>query len=208
MSTPEQRFRESLRTININVSDRESNGGIGDTFRRFGDSAGSFFGNIRSQVQGYVPLGAQEEESWFSLSTTERLIGFVACVAGGLLCFFLAFFLWLPMIVFAPHKFAVTYTVGSILCLASIALLRGPVAWARHMVSKERIPFSAAYLGSMAATLYFAVGARNYVLTIVCSVVQIIALIYYFVSYLPGGTTTLMFGGRFMARQASSLLPI
>lgn len=48
--------------------------------------------------------------------------------------------------------------VGSILMLLSVALLRGPWAHVKHMMSIERLPFTAAYIGTMVLTLYFSLG--------------------------------------------------
>lgn len=38
------------------------------------------------------------------------------------------------------------------------AILQGPVAHLKHIFTAERLPFTGAYFGSLAATLYFAVG--------------------------------------------------
>lgn len=51
--------------------------------------------------------------------------------------------------------------MGSILVLVSVALLRGPLSHMKHMLSKERIPFTVSYLGSMALTLYAAIGVSR-----------------------------------------------
>lgn len=51
--------------------------------------------------------------------------------------------------------------VGSILILISIAMLRGPMAHIRHMMSVERLPFTISYLGTMAMTLYFSLGVSK-----------------------------------------------
>ena len=48
--------------------------------------------------------------------------------------------------------------VGSILILVSVALLRGPWSHLKHMMSRERLPFTVSYVGSMALTLYAAIG--------------------------------------------------
>ena len=48
--------------------------------------------------------------------------------------------------------------MGSVLFLASWAVLMGPVTYAKHLVSGPRLPFTAAYFGSICLTLYFAVG--------------------------------------------------
>lgn len=34
----------------------------------------------------------------------------------------------------------------------------GPLVYAKHLVSGSRLPFTAAYFGSIAMTLYFAIG--------------------------------------------------
>lgn len=50
------------------------------------------------------------------------------------------------------------WSVGSLLFLLSWAVLMGPVIYARHLISGSRLPFTAAYFGSIALTLYFAIG--------------------------------------------------
>lgn len=45
--------------------------------------------------------------------------------------------------------------------MCRFAVLIGPVNHIKHLMSKERLPFSAAYLGSLGLTIYFAVGVRN-----------------------------------------------
>jgi hypothetical protein len=45
--------------------------------------------------------------------------------------------------------------------LASWAVLMGPVQYAQHLVSGPRLPFTAAYFGAIAMTLYFAIGVSN-----------------------------------------------
>lgn len=37
----------------------------------------------------------------------------------------------------------------------------GPWSYAKHLVSGSRLPFTAAYFGSIALTLYFAIGVRK-----------------------------------------------
>lgn len=37
----------------------------------------------------------------------------------------------------------------------------GPWSYAKHLVSGPRLPFSAAYFGSIGLTLYFAIGVRT-----------------------------------------------
>lgn len=51
--------------------------------------------------------------------------------------------------------------MGSVLFLASWAVLMGPITYAKHLASGPRLPFTAAYFGSIFLTLYFAVGVRH-----------------------------------------------
>lgn len=50
------------------------------------------------------------------------------------------------------------WSVGSVLFLISWAVLMGPWSYAKHLISGSRLPFTAAYFGSIALTLYFAIG--------------------------------------------------
>ena len=51
--------------------------------------------------------------------------------------------------------------MGSLLFLASWTVLLGPVTYAKHLTSAPRLPFTAVYFGSIALTLYFAIGVRS-----------------------------------------------
>lgn len=50
-----------------------------------------------------------------------------------------------------------SWSMGSMLFLASWAVLMGPVQYAQHLISAPRLPFTAAYFGSITLTLVFAV---------------------------------------------------
>ena len=47
------------------------------------------------------------------------------------------------------------------LFLASWAVLMGPRQYIQHLISGPRLPFTAAYFGSIALTIYFAVGVSQ-----------------------------------------------
>ena len=44
----------------------------------------------------------------------------------------------------------------------SFAALQGPVPYIKHLLSPTRVPFTAAYFGSLAATLYFSIGVCSW----------------------------------------------
>jgi hypothetical protein len=57
------------------------------------------------------------------------------------------------MLTYSPR-----WTLGSIFFLASFAVVMGPMAYVRHLLSADRVPFTAAYFGSLSLSLYFALG--------------------------------------------------
>lgn len=98
---------------------------------------------------------------------------FSAFVGGAFVFFFMAFVVFLPMLVFAPAKFALSFTFGSLCTMAAMNMLSGWKAGLDHMFSAERRLFTAVYLGSMSATLYAALYMHSYLLSLGFSVVQV-----------------------------------
>ncbi|KAJ5762029.1 uncharacterized protein N7511_005411 [Penicillium nucicola] len=145
----------------------------------------------------------EEEEGFFALSRWDRLLIFGACNLGAAVCFMICFFLF-PVLSLKPRKFAILWSVGSVLFLLSWAVLMGPWSYAKHLVSGPRLPFTAAYFGSIALTLYFAIGLQNLLLTLISSIFQLAALVWYLVSYFPMGSTGLQYMGRFGASRVSA----
>ncbi|KAJ3146117.1 Vesicle transport protein [Geranomyces variabilis] len=227
MNSAEQSFRESLRSFNASTGGRAPAAASPSAGFSFGPHFGrgapgvaqpgasdpaseSLLGSFRTRTQnafsgiGGGIWGGQQQEELFGLTRWQRLVGFIVCLALGVFCFFIAF-ITIPYLALRPAKFATLYTMGSILSLTSFALLQGPRSFLIHIFTKERLPFTAAYLGSMVATLYFAVGQNAYVMTIICSVIQIMALLWYFGSYLPGGLQGLGFLTRYLGRNTIGL---
>ncbi|KAI0752183.1 SFT2-domain-containing protein [Fomes fomentarius] len=203
----EQSFRENLSQFrwargNNDDSAQQQNTSTGaNPFSRFYNAIGN----------GYIPLRSgersNEDEAYFALSRWERLLGFGACLIGAAVCFFVAF-ITLPMIALRPSKFALSFSLGSLLVMFGFSVLIGPINHIKHLVSTERLPFSVAYFASLGLTLYFSLGAHSYLGSLIGAIVQVIALVSYVVAYFPGGTQTLRFGGQMALRGAGSLLPI
>lgn len=115
--------------------------------------------------------------------------------------FALAFFVGMPLIAIRPQKFALSFTLGSLIFMSSFAILKGPMAHFMGMLAMERLPFTAIYITSMLATLYFTFsfgGASGYVLVLTSSGCQLLALLWYLISFLPGGSAGLSFVLQFM----------
>ncbi|KAF4306805.1 Vesicle transport protein Got1/SFT2-like protein [Botryosphaeria dothidea] len=145
-----------------------------------------------------APTRREEEEGWFALSRWDKLLIFgglnLAAAAMFVVCFAL-----MPTGVFLlkPRKFAILWTMGSVLFLASWAVMMGPMQYVQHLTSGPRLPFTAAYFGTIALTLYFSLGLHSTILTLISSIAQLICLLWYLVSYFPMGSSGLRFAARF-----------
>ncbi|KAF2131292.1 SFT2-domain-containing protein [Dothidotthia symphoricarpi CBS 119687] len=145
-----------------------------------------------------APTRREEEEGWFALSRWDRLLVF-----GGLLLAALALFatcvglMFTPVFIVRPRKFAILWSMGSVLFLGAWGVLMGPMQYFHHLTSGPRLPFTGAYFGTIALTLYFSLGLHSTILTFVAVIAQLICLVWYIVSYFPMGSTGLRFAARF-----------
>eukprot|EP00320_Phaeocystis_rex_P009911 CAMPEP_0119093514 /NCGR_PEP_ID=MMETSP1178-20130426/163361_1 /TAXON_ID=33656 /ORGANISM="unid sp, Strain CCMP2000" /LENGTH=211 /DNA_ID=CAMNT_0007077173 /DNA_START=40 /DNA_END=675 /DNA_ORIENTATION=+ len=112
--------------------------------------------------------------------------------------------LFLPLVLIRPQKFSLFFTLGSLLVMSAFAVLRGPTEQLKHMLSIQRLPFTATYIGSMVLTLYAALVAQSYLLVILFSAVQVSALAWYVLSYLPGGAPALKLFAKVASRGVRS----
>ncbi|KAH7723202.1 Protein C18E9.10 [Aphelenchoides avenae] len=124
-------------------------------------------------------------ENVCGLSRFQRIAIFCLCLMGAMFCFATAAFL-LPVLVLQTRKFAALNTLG-------FAFLWGPFAYLQFLISPQRRIVTAAYILSVFATLYTSLWMQNTILTIVCAVLQAMALIWYILSYVPGGERGLKF---------------
>lgn len=112
------------------------------------------------------------------------------------LFFALAFFIGLPMIALKPQKFAISFTMGSLMFMGSFGILKGPLEHLQSMLQPDRLYFTFIYLASMFLTLYFTFsfgGASGYLLVIGASAGQLVSLLWYLISFLPGGASGLQY---------------
>ncbi|KAM3073151.1 Protein transport protein sft2 [Clarireedia jacksonii] len=145
----------------------------------------------------------EEEEGWFALSRWDRLLLFAGFNLGALACFVICFVLF-PYLIVLPTKFAILWSLGSIFFLASWAAMMGPWTYLNHLTSTPRLPFTATYFGSIALTLYFSLGLRSKILTLISAIIQIVCLTWYLVSYFPMGSSGLRLATNFGAQRAAA----
>ncbi|XP_050299070.1 uncharacterized protein LOC126737973 [Anthonomus grandis grandis] len=160
----------------------------------------------------------EENETWFqetkkeccpSLSRFQRMTLFAICIGMGILCFSISL-MYLPVLLFKARKFALLFTLGSLFFIMSFFFLWGPLAYMKHMVSRDRIFLTLSYGGTLFATLYCALHLQSTPFTVLFAVGQIVSLLWTVVSNIPGGTTGLSFFSKMFTRSVSggSTLPI
>ncbi|OLN92880.1 Protein transport protein SFT2 [Colletotrichum chlorophyti] len=218
-------FRDSMNSLGWSRRDQDvpvntaQQSGLMSTFKSLNPFQNNSYIQLPTTEGAGAPLPAanrrEEEEGWATLSRWDRLLVFGACNLGALACFVICFALF-PVLSLRPRKFVILYaliadafisqrwTLGSLLFLASFAAVMGPMAYARHLISGPRLPFTAAYFGSLALSMYFSLGLHSTILTLISALIQLACLVWYLVSYFPMGSSGLRLATTFGARRAAA----
>lgn len=177
--------------------------GVGDPFAPFIQNASETMTGAWTSVSKNVQeLPGSLQKQVVALPSRRAILYFGLMLAAGAFFLFLAFTMFLSLIVVMPQKFAVCFTIGCLFIMGSFFVLRGPAAQLQHMTSVERLPFTAFFLGSMGGTIYSSMVLHSYPLSLICSGLQVTALLYYIVSYFPGGAA----GMRFLSSMGTGAL--
>jgi hypothetical protein len=152
------------------------------------------------------PTAPPPNEWACGLSYAQRFQAFLLLGCGSVSLYFAAFFIFLPLVLLAPSKFATSFTFASILWLTAFALLRGPRTTVVSLLQRDKLPFTAAYVGSLVLSLWSTLVVQSYFLILLAVVVQASAAIWYTSSYIPGGTAAAGALGRMCLGTARSLV--
>ncbi|XP_061176875.1 vesicle transport protein SFT2B-like [Saccostrea echinata] len=118
-----------------------------------------------------------------TLSWSTRLKAFAVCFVLGITLSILgSVLLWFKN---GLVLFAVFYTFGNILSLASTCFLMGPFKQLKKMFAKTRVIATILVLVMFVLTLVCAFALKNPALTLVCCILQFLALTWYSLSYIP-----------------------
>ena len=181
----------SSRMKSLQLEQSPSSGGNQDTSLLtsswdfyFGGSKSSSATTTTTKESTADPTKAEADAA---LSYGDRFKGFsVLLVSSG--CFFMIAFAFLPTAILFPGKFALAFTVGSLMFMGSFAFLKGPWSFLQGLFKKDQLPFAASYFISLLMTIYSCIVAKSYVLVLGSVIFQVAALMWYASSFLPGGT--------------------
>ncbi|KAL0399082.1 UNVERIFIED_CONTAM: hypothetical protein Sradi_2251500 [Sesamum radiatum] len=88
-------------------------------------------------TKGVKDLPGNFQSATSSIPSGKALMYFGLLLGSGVFFIFIAFTLFLPVIVLVPQKFAICFTVGCAFIIGSFFALRGPKNQFNHMFSKE-----------------------------------------------------------------------
>lgn len=206
MSEPESAFRQQFASWSNNNNNNNTRSSL-PPLSSWSDYIKTSANDLYVSLPSYNTGSQQtiEEPSWFRLSRFEKMLGFACCLGGSILCFIISFFLF-PVLALKPRKFGLLWSMGSLLFVISFGVLQGPYHYTKHLLSKERIFFTATFFGSVLSTMYAAVILKSTLLTVFCSVIEIFAVLYYTFSYFPFGALTVTFFTSYVIGYVGSLL--
>ena len=110
---------------------------------------------------------------------------FLVLIIFGLALLVFSFFL-LPFIIVSPKKFSFCFAVGCILVLISFLFLVGTKTFVNKLLDNKRILFSISFILSIFIGIGFSLGSR-YFISLICSGVQLISMVMFFLTFIPGG---------------------
>ncbi|MED6187198.1 hypothetical protein PIB30_074164 [Stylosanthes scabra] len=178
-SQPQSQSQGLIASFDLESAVRSANESVSGTFNVVSKGVRDIPGNLQSATN--------------SLPSGKALVYFSLLLASGVFFVFIAFTLFLPMMVVMPQKFALCFTLGCGFIIGSFFALKGPKNQLTHMFSKERLPFTLGFICSMFGTIYVSMVLHSYILSVVFSVIQVLSLGYYCISYFPGGSAGIRF---------------
>lgn len=142
-------------------------------------------------MSSYFPFKKKEQEEvagcFPSLSLTERLIAFGICMCAGTVLDILAWFSVIKIIEGKPQTFALCFSIGIIVSMAGSGFLIGFRRQCSMMFKPSRFITTVIFLSALALTLISALILQSRLLTLIFMIIEILAYIWYVLSYLPFG---------------------
>ena len=102
-------------------------------------------------------------------------------------CFLICISIFLiPLIITAPSKFSMCFGLGSVLILISFLFYHGTKNYIVKLFEKKRFVITILFICSIIFGLIFSIG-KHYFISLLCSLFQLISLILFILTFLPGG---------------------
>ncbi|KAH3765292.1 vesicle transport protein SFT2B [Pelomyxa schiedti] len=140
-----------------------------------------------SSSQPQEPSVFDQFDDYLKLSLKTRILGFAITVGIGVVMLIIGFCVF----VISPTTFVILYTLSNISFIASTLFIVGPVRQLKNMFNVHRIIATSVFLISIILTIVVVVMDWSFILALICAIIQMGALFWYVITYIPGAQNCL-----------------
>ena len=141
-----------------------------------------------SEEQNQPPKTCKDKMAHAIISKVEvekNITAFISLLGIG--CFLICLsLLMLPLIITSPAKFSMCFGLGSVLVLISFLFYHGTKNYIMKLFDKKRFIITILFICSIFLGLIFSIG-KHYFISLLCSLFQLISLILFILTFIPGG---------------------
>lgn len=117
---------------------------------------------------------------------------FLICLFVGICLIFLSL-MFLPMVIFSPQKFVLMFSMGSFITIYSFIFYYGTNEFMNMILCNERRIYTISFILSLFVGFYFMFNPTYYIISLLCSGLQMIVMVIYVLSFIPGGKNGISF---------------
>ena len=96
-------------------------------------------------------------------------------------------FFFLPMAILAPKKFVSLFSLGCIVTITSFIFYYGTYDFLLMLFKKDRRLITIGFLLSIGIGVYFSFNPTYYIISLICTGIQMVVMIMFILSFIPGG---------------------
>ena len=135
-----------------------------------------------SKFKNYLISNIQVETSYLKFG--------IIFITGMIIIMISLFFL--PLILISPKKFALLFALGTFVSLLSFIFYYGTSQFLELLFNKDRIWFTIVYLTGFFGCLFFPTFfGKNYLIILVFSGLEMISTLFFILTFLPGGYSSI-----------------
>ena len=96
-------------------------------------------------------------------------------------------FVFLPMAILAPKKFVSLFSLGCIVTITSFIFYYGTYDFLLMLFKKDRRLITIGFLLSIGIGVYFSFNPTYYIISLICTGIQMVVMVMFILSFIPGG---------------------
>lgn len=191
-SAPQRVLQSMFAPGSLDQVSTQASKSVSGAWNHLKSQSGLFQSNPEDPVELREESMVDEFSEMASLTRMQRIYGFFMALGMGVVFFVIAISL-LPTIALFPKKFAFFFTCANVFCIASSVFLVGFRRQMESMMESHRFQAASAYVLSMFMTLASALHWQSSVLALIFACVQLAAVLWYSLSYVPYARHTISF---------------